>query len=85
MKNRISGLKFHPQDNSAVLRTGAAHPLLDFSGCGCTRRTRSNGAPVIAGPNLKIELRKRTLFFIEIVILSLFVDQMRTSSLKQFA
>ena len=28
-----------------VLRTGAAHPLPDFSGCGRTHRTRSNGGP----------------------------------------
>ena len=46
MKSRNSGLNFHPLDNSASLRTGAAHPLLDFSGCGRPRRTRSNGAPV---------------------------------------
>ena len=46
MKTRIFDLKVHPQDNSAVLRTGAAHPLPDFSGCVRTRRTRSNGGPV---------------------------------------
>ena len=28
-----------------VLRTGALHPLPDFSGCTCTRCTRSNAAP----------------------------------------
>ena len=38
----ISGLKFRFLDN--FLRTGAAHPLPDFSGCG---RTRSNGNPDI--------------------------------------
>ena len=47
MKTRIFDLKVHPQDNSAVLRTGAAHPLPDFSVCVRTRRTRSNGSPVI--------------------------------------
>ena len=30
---------------NTVLRTGAAHPLLNFRGCGRTRRTRSNEAP----------------------------------------
>ena len=38
-------LKEHPHDNLGVLRTGAAHPLPDFSGCVRTRRTRSNGGP----------------------------------------
>ena len=40
-------LKVYPKDKLGVLRTGAAHPLLNFSGCGRTRRTRSNGAPVL--------------------------------------
>ena len=31
MKTRISGLKFHPQNNSAVLRASAANPLPDFN------------------------------------------------------
>ena len=47
MKTRISGLNFNPQDNSAALRTGAAHLLPDFSGCGRTRRTRSNVDPAL--------------------------------------
>ena len=33
------------KEHSMVLRTGAAHPLPNFSGCGCTRRTRSNCGP----------------------------------------
>ena len=32
--------------SNANLRTGAAHPWSDFSGCGCTRRTHSNVIPV---------------------------------------
>ena len=31
--------------SNANLRMGAAHPWSDFSGCGCTRRTRSNVIP----------------------------------------
>ena len=33
------------QYNYSVVRTGAAHPLSNFRGCRCTRRTRSNEAP----------------------------------------
>ena len=45
MQDGIFVLKGHPHDNLGVLRTGAAHPLPDFSGCVRTRRTRSNGSP----------------------------------------
>ena len=53
--------KGHPQ----VLRTGAAHPLPNFSGCGRTRRTRSNEAP-----DLDMELVEKIHDGVSICIIS---------------
>ena len=36
-----------------ILRTGAAHPLPYFSGCGCTRSTCSNADPALCSPPLR--------------------------------
>ena len=44
-KNGIFLLEGYTQDKLCVLKTGTAHPLPDFSGCGRTHRTRSKGAP----------------------------------------
>ena len=47
MHKQHANYDFRPKDSCFfVLRTGAAHSLADFSGCGRTRRTRSNDGPV---------------------------------------
>ena len=43
------------KDHLQLLRTGAAHPLPNFSRWGCTRRTRSNGGPVLLDPEATLE------------------------------